>query len=64
MNPESNLVLRPATLLKTTFMAMDLEESKEVLANHDELEAYIIYLDENGETKEFFTPGFEKLVKK
>ena len=48
----------------TTFMAMDLEESKEVLANHDELEAYIIYLDENGETKEFFTPGFEKLVKK
>lgn len=48
----------------TTFMAMDLEESKKVLDNHDELEAYIIYLDENGETKEFFTPGFEALVKK
>ncbi|NVN19203.1 FAD:protein FMN transferase [Muricauda sp. HICW] len=48
----------------TTFMAMDLEESKKVLDNHDELEAYIIYLDENGETKEFFTSGFEALVKK
>jgi len=47
----------------TTFMAMDLEDSKGVLQNHDELEAYIIYLDENGETQEFFTPGFEALIK-
>jgi len=46
----------------TSFMAMDLEDSKQVLENHDELEAYIIYLDENGETQEFFTPGFEALV--
>ncbi|MCR9228898.1 MAG: FAD:protein FMN transferase [Flavobacteriaceae bacterium] len=48
----------------TSFMAMDLKDSKEVLKNHNELEAYIIYLDENGETREFFTPGFEVLVKK
>ncbi len=47
----------------TAFMAMDLEESKEVLKKHDELEAYIIYLDENGETQEFFTSGFEALIK-
>ncbi|WP_349352804.1 MULTISPECIES: FAD:protein FMN transferase [unclassified Flagellimonas] len=47
----------------TTFMALDLEESKDVLQNHDELEAYIIYLDKNGATQEFFTPGFEALVK-
>lgn len=46
----------------TSFMAMDLEDSKEVLKNHAELEAYIIYLDENGETQEFFTPGFESLI--
>jgi thiamine biosynthesis lipoprotein len=48
----------------TTFMALDLEDSKDVLQNHDELEAYIIYLDKNGATQEFFTPGFETLVKK
>ena len=47
----------------TTFMALDLEDSKDVLQNHDELEAYIIYLDKNGATQEFFTPGFEALVK-
>jgi thiamine biosynthesis lipoprotein len=47
----------------TTFMAMDLEESKKVLAEHTELEAYIIYLDENGDTKEFMTSGFETFVK-
>lgn len=48
----------------TSFMAMDLEDSKEMLEEHDELEAYIIYLDENGVTQEFFTPGFEALIKK
>ncbi|WP_421805897.1 FAD:protein FMN transferase [Flagellimonas sp.] len=47
----------------TTFMALDLEDSKDVLQNHEELEAYIIYLDKNGATQEFFTPGFEALVK-
>ncbi|MCR9264891.1 MAG: FAD:protein FMN transferase [Flavobacteriaceae bacterium] len=48
----------------TTFMAMDLEESKEVLKAHGELEAYIIYLDGEGNTKEFMTPGFGTLIKK
>jgi thiamine biosynthesis lipoprotein len=48
----------------TTFMAMDLKDSEQLLEKHDELEAYIIYLDENGETQEFFTPGFEGLIKK
>ena len=52
-----------ADAFATTFMAMDLEESKKVLGNHGELEAYIIYLDENGDTKEFMTSGFETLVK-
>lgn len=53
-----------ADAFATSFMVMDLEDSKAVLENHDELEAYIIYLDRNGETQEFFTPGFEALVKK
>ncbi|MER3373510.1 MAG: FAD:protein FMN transferase [Allomuricauda sp.] len=52
-----------ADAFATTFMAMDLAESKKVLENHGELEAYIIYLDENGETQEFFTSGFEALIK-
>jgi len=52
-----------ADAFATTFMAMDLEDSKQLLKNHDELEAYIIYLDENGETQEFFTSGFEALIK-
>ncbi|MBO0331614.1 FAD:protein FMN transferase [[Muricauda] lutisoli] len=52
-----------ADAFATTFMAMDLEDSKQVLQDHNELEAYIIYLDENGTTQEFFTPGFEALIK-
>lgn len=52
-----------ADAFATSFMAMDLEASKEVLNKHDELEAYIIYLDENGNTQEFFTDGFAALVK-
>lgn len=52
-----------ADAFATTFMAMDLEESKKVLESHEELEAYIIYLDENGETKEFMTDGFKAFIK-
>ncbi|WP_318344262.1 FAD:protein FMN transferase [Flagellimonas baculiformis] len=52
-----------ADAFATTFMAMDLEESQKVLEDHDELEAYIIYLDEEGNTKEFMTSGFKALVK-
>lgn len=52
-----------ADAFATTFMAMDLEDSKLVLQDHEELEAYIIYLDDNGETKEFMTDGFKTLVK-
>lgn len=51
-----------ADAFATTFMAMDLEESKKVLAEHEELEAYIIYLDDEGNTEEFMTSGFKSLV--
>lgn len=46
----------------TAFMAMDLNEVIALLDSHEELEAYIIYLDESGATKEFMTEGFEALV--
>ena len=48
----------------TAFMAMDLTASMELLEKVTSLEAYIIYLDDEGKTKEFMTSGFEKLIKK
>ncbi|WP_422350440.1 FAD:protein FMN transferase [Flagellimonas sp.] len=47
----------------TAFMAMDLTDTKKLLETEDDLEAYIIYLDGNGETKEFMTPGFSELIR-
>ncbi|WP_420398888.1 FAD:protein FMN transferase [Flagellimonas sp.] len=47
----------------TAFMAMDLVDSKKLLETEDDLEAYIIFLDDNGETKEFMTPGFNELIR-
>lgn len=46
----------------TTFMAMDLEETKELLSDQTELEAYIIFLDDEGNTQEFMTKGFKENV--
>lgn len=47
----------------TAFMAMDLEASKQLLSNQKQYEAYIMYLDDNGEAQAFMTKGFERLVK-
>lgn len=46
----------------TSFMAMDLDKVLKLLTVKRELEAYIIFIDEKGETHEFMTPGFEALV--
>ena len=46
----------------TAFMAMELSESIKYLRSHEELDAYIIYVDEIGEVKEFMTPEFKKLL--
>lgn len=46
----------------TAFMAMDLDDALKLLTAQRELEAYIIYFDEQGETQEFMTSGFEGLV--
>lgn len=49
----------------TAFMAMSLEDTKILLEEKKgELEAFIIYLDEEGNTKEFMTLGFEEMVVK
>ena len=46
----------------TAFMAMDLNKTMSFLSNQKELEAYVIYLDETGQTKEYMTEGFKKVV--
>ncbi|WP_299526915.1 FAD:protein FMN transferase [uncultured Lutibacter sp.] len=43
----------------TAFMAMGLEKAKEFLNNHNELKAFLIYADENGEIKTFKSANFE-----
>jgi len=46
----------------TAFMAMDLDEAFKLVHEDERLEAYIVYLDEMGETQEFMTKGFKQLV--
>ena len=53
-----------ADAFATAFMAMDLEASQTYLSEDRDLEAYIIYVDEEGEVREYYTPGFEEKVRK
>lgn len=46
----------------TAFMAMDLQQSKELLERRSDLEAFIIYVDEQGEVQRFITDGFQELL--
>jgi len=46
----------------TAFMVMGLEKAKEYLNENDQLEAYFIYSDKNGEYKTFATEGFNQLI--
>ena len=48
-----------ADAFATAFMAMDLEDSKKLLEQEKQLEAYLIYLDEAQEVQEFVTKGFK-----
>ena len=47
----------------TAFMAMDLRESMAFLEGEHDLEAYLIYLDGEGNVMEYFTPGFREKVR-
>jgi len=44
----------------TSFMALGLKKSKEVLKNIKEIEAYLTYNDENNKEQVFITEGFKK----
>jgi len=46
----------------TAFMAMDLSDAFKLINENKRLEAYIIYVDEKGETQEFLTKGFKEFV--
>ena len=51
-----------ADAFATSFMAMDLEKTKSILAQHKELEGYIIYLDSEGNVLEYMTNGFKENI--
>ncbi len=46
----------------TAFMAMDLEDALIFINQQKELDAYVIYLDQEGTTQEFMTEGFKNVV--
>lgn len=46
----------------TSFMAMPLEVSRVLIEEQEDLDVYLIYLDEEGELQEYRTPGFDSLV--
>lgn len=48
----------------TAFMVMGLEKSKEFIATHSGLEGYFISDDSKGGFDVFYTPGFDRLLKK
>lgn len=48
----------------TALMAMNLNDAFKLVEENTMLEAYIVYLDENGDTKEFSTKGFKSFVVK
>lgn len=48
----------------TVFMVMGLEKAKKILSNNRDIEAYFISSDPQGGLSIFYTPGFEKLLKK
>jgi thiamine biosynthesis lipoprotein len=46
----------------TAFMVMGLDQSKKFLADHKYLEAYLIYSDDKGNFRVFFTQGLEEML--
>jgi thiamine biosynthesis lipoprotein len=48
----------------TAFMVLGLEKSKEILKNKKNLDAYLIFTDENGQYDVFYTPGLRRFLLK
>lgn len=46
----------------TAFMVMELEETQTFLEKQSAIDAYIIYVDEQGNLQEWLTEGFQKVV--
>lgn len=46
----------------TAFMAMDFEDSVALIKRKSEIEAFIIYIDQEGMIQEFITEGFDKVL--
>ena len=46
----------------TAFMAMDIQTAITLIQSQPQLDAYLIYLDENGETQEYMTKGFKQVL--
>jgi len=46
----------------TAFMAMDLDEAFKLINENKNMEAYIVYLDANGDAQEYLTKGFKDVV--
>jgi len=46
----------------TAFMVMGVVKSRLVLKQHPELEAFLIYSDENGNFKSFVSPGMNDML--
>ncbi|MEO9512759.1 MAG: FAD:protein FMN transferase [Flavobacteriaceae bacterium] len=53
-----------ADAFATAFMTMNLEDTKQLLASRNDLDAFIIYIDEQGKTVNFMTEGFKEIVVK
>lgn len=62
----SSTVLAPdcakADAFATAFMVLGLEKAQEVLRHNNELMAFFIYADENGEMKEWYTESMKALI--
>ena len=46
----------------TAFMVMGLQDSKDFLSTHKELEALLIYSDKNGDLQTFITDGLKNYI--
>lgn len=62
----SSTVIAPtcteADAFATAFMVLGMEKAKEVLSKQEQLEAYFIYTDEQGNYQTWSTKGFDELI--
>mgnify|MGYP000685416311 FL=1 len=52
----------PADAYATSFMVMGLEKAKEILRQHSELMAYLIYTNDDGKTEVWYSPSLKEKI--